>query len=181
MSIAGEMKRHAVGAAMQLGVPRFGLVESVDPSAYTAKVKLQPDGVLTSWLPIASAWIGAGWGLVCPPNVGDQVIVAPHDGDADNLVIIGRVYSQAQMPPAGISGEFWLVHKTGSFLKLTNDGNIQSQAPIWTHTGAIHATGEIVRGFGTSDQVTLGGHIHDQATDSAGDGEEPTTPPVAGT
>jgi phage baseplate assembly protein V len=177
----GDIKRHAVQAAMQLGVARFGIVESVDTATYTAKVNLQPDGVLTSWLPIAAQMIGNGWGLVTPPNIGDQVIVQPHEGDADNLVITGRVYSQAQVPPNAQAGEFWLVHQSGSFIKLTNDGNMESQAPIWTHTGAFHATGEIIRGFGTGDQVTLGGHTHDQPNDTAGDGEAPTYPPNAGT
>ena len=122
--IQGEIKRHASALALQLGQPRFGIVQSVDTATYTAKVELQPDGVLTSWLPIRSSWIGNGWGLVCPPNAGDQVILIPHDGDADNLVIVGSVYSQQQVPPNGVCGEFWLVHSTGSFVKLENNGNV---------------------------------------------------------
>jgi phage baseplate assembly protein gpV len=181
MSISDVLKRHAVGAVMQFGVCRFGLVESVDPNTYTAKVNLQPDGELTGWLPIASQWIGNGWGLVSPPNAGDQVILAPHEADADNLVIVGRVYSQSQMPPVAASGEFWLVHSTGSFIKLTNDGNIESQAPIWKHTGSLEVTGGITAGFGTSDSVTLQHHTHDQPNDSAGDGEAATNPPNPGT
>ena len=177
----GDIKRHAVQAAMQLGVPRFGIVESVDTATYAAKVTLQPDGELTGWLPIMAMAIGSGWGIAFPPNTGDQVLVVPHEGDADSLVIVGFVYSQQQVPPNAAAGEFWLVHKTGSYFKMTNDGNIQSQAPIWTHTGAFHATGEVIRGWGTADQVTLGGHTHDQPNDSAGDGEAPTDPPNAGT
>ena len=41
------------------GQPRFGLVTSVDTSRMAARVTLQPEGVLSGWLPIASPWIGA--------------------------------------------------------------------------------------------------------------------------
>ena len=124
MSIAEGIKRHASALALQLGQPRFGTVQSVDTATYTAKVMLEPDGILTNWLPIKSLWIGSGWGLVCPPNAGDQVICVPHDGDPDNLVIVGSVYSQQQVPPDGNQGEFWLVHQTGSSVKLTNAGSV---------------------------------------------------------
>lgn len=46
--------------------------------------------------------------------------------------------------------------------------------------GQIQATGEITSGFGGAS-VTLGGHMHAQANDSAGDVEEPTMKPTTGT
>ena len=45
------------------GAPRFGIVSSVDPASATARVTLQPEGVLTGWLPLLTPWTGSGWGL----------------------------------------------------------------------------------------------------------------------
>jgi hypothetical protein len=43
-----------------------------------------------------------------------------------NAGFIGKkFYSSVTRPPGPVpSGEFWLVHKTGSFLKFTNDGKV---------------------------------------------------------
>lgn len=49
-----------------------------------------------------------------------------------------------------------------------------------TVTGPITATGEITAKFGGSS-VTVTGHVHDQAVDSAGDVEQPTNSPTPGT
>ena len=54
----------------QSGQARCGIVQSFDPATYCAKVTLQPENVLTGWLPIATAWVGAGWGLAAPPSPG---------------------------------------------------------------------------------------------------------------
>jgi hypothetical protein len=35
------------------------------------------------------------------------------------------------------------VHKSGSFIKLHNDGSIESQAQTWTHHGDLHVTGNV--------------------------------------
>ena len=58
------VKQHA-GAMDQGGSqPRFGTVTSVDPTTATARVKLQPEGVLSGWLPVLSPWVGSGLGDV---------------------------------------------------------------------------------------------------------------------
>ena len=130
------IKQHA-GALDQGGSqPRFGTVTSVDPATATAKVTLQPEGVLTGWLPVLSPWVGAGWGLHCPPSPGDQVLVVAQEGDSEHGLIIGRAYSNTQAPPAAPAGEFWLVHKSGSFIKLLNDGTIQMH-------GDLHVAGDV--------------------------------------
>ncbi len=56
------LKAQAGALDQFVGQPRFGIVTSVDPSSATARVQLQPEGVLTGWLPVLSAWVGAGWG-----------------------------------------------------------------------------------------------------------------------
>lgn len=128
---------------------RVGVVSSVDALSYTARVFVQPEGVLSGWLPIASAWIGNGWGMACPPAPGDQVIVLWHEGDAEHGIVVGRLWSaQTTVPPAA-SGEIWIIHQSGSFLKLLNDGSIQSAAPTWTHSGDLHVTGDVSDSHGT--------------------------------
>ncbi len=130
------IKQHA-GALDQSGAqPRFGVVTSVDPDTATARVTLQPEDVLSGWLPVLSAWIGAGWGLSCPPSPGDQVLVLAQEGDAEHGMIVGRAFSKAQQSPAAPVGEFWLVHRSGSFLKLQNDGTVQIN-------GDLHVNGDV--------------------------------------
>lgn len=130
------IKMHADSLDQGRGQPRFATVTSVNPNAATACVALQPEGVLTGWLPILSAWIGSGWGMVCLPAPGDQVLVLPQEGDAENGVIVGRAFSNTQLPPVTPVGEFWLVHKTGSFIKLQNDGTVQIN-------GDLHVAGDV--------------------------------------
>jgi phage baseplate assembly protein gpV len=182
VSLPGLIKRIVSSMLVQMGQPRFGIVTSVDPNTYTAQVNIQPDNTPSGWLPIKSEWIGNGWGLVAVPNVGDQVTLLPHDGDANNLVISGRVYSQGQQPPVGVPGEFWLVNVSGAFIKLVTSGAIQITAPAGltidanvTVTGALTATGNVTAGQGTSGQVDLLGHKH--TSESPG---TPTSAPIAG-
>jgi hypothetical protein len=53
--------------------------------------------------------------------------------------------------------------------------------PVATFSSAVHVSGEIVRGYGSFDQVTLGLHQHKQGTDTHGDTEQDTMPPTPGT
>jgi hypothetical protein len=70
-------------------------------------------------------------------------MLVPQEGDIEQGVIVGRAFSVNQMPPNAPAGEFWLVHKTGSFLKLCNDGTIQIrgdlhvQGDVYDRTGAL--------------------------------------------
>ena len=118
------IKQHAGALDQGSSQPRFATVTSVNAPAATARVTLQPEGVLSGWLPILSPWIGAGWGLWSPPSPGDQVLVLAQEGNAEHGVIIGRAFSSTQTPPATPVGELWLIHSSGSFVKLQNDGTI---------------------------------------------------------
>jgi phage baseplate assembly protein V len=110
---------------------RIGIVDSYDPSTYSAKVRIQPEdednpeNSLTGWLPVFSPWIGNGWGMFCPPTPGDQVEVQFQEGSFENGIVCLRAYSNVYQPLAVDSGEFWLVHESGTVIKLTNDGNIE--------------------------------------------------------
>jgi len=154
------IKQHAGALDQRASQPRFATVQSVNPAAATAKVTLQPEGVLSGWLPILSPWIGAGWGVFCPPSPGDQVLVVAQEGDAEHGIIIGRAFSNTHPPLATPVGEFWLVHSSGSFIKLQNDGTIQMH-------GDLHVAGEVFDRQGSLSRLRghYDGHTH---TDSRG-------------
>ena len=134
--LSNAIKSHASSLDQSTGQIKFGTVTSVNSQNGTARVLIQPDGVLSGWLPVLSQWVGSGWGMVCPPNPGDQVLLVPQEGDLEQGIIIGRSFSKKQMPPVVPGGEFWLMHQSGSFLKLCNDGKIRIG-------GDLHVLGEV--------------------------------------
>jgi phage baseplate assembly protein gpV len=149
------IKAHAESLDSATGQPRFGIVTSVDTNSGCARVTLQPEGVLSGWLPILSPWAGAGWGLVCPPSPGDQVMVLAQEGDAEQGVIVGAAFSTAQLPPAAPVGEFWLLHSSGSSIKLQNDGTIRMN-------GNLYVNGDVYDSHGPLSALRMhyDGHTH---------------------
>jgi phage baseplate assembly protein gpV len=174
------IKAHASALDEAQAQPRFGVVTSVDPNNATVRVQLQPEGVLTGWLPVLSPWTGAGWGMSCPPSVSDQVLVVAQEGDAEHGVVVGRAFSLSEACPAAPAGEFWLVHASGSFLKLRNDGTIYLNGPVTLTgtlvvTGDLRAGGDITDGHGSLSALRghYNAHIH---TDNHGDITDTPTP-----
>lgn len=104
---------------------RIGIVTSYDPNTFSARVNLQPEEILTGWLPVASAWIGNGWGMFAPPNIGDMVTVEFIDGRIDAGTVTSRFYNDVDRPIAVPAGEFLLQHQTGSLLHFKNDGSVE--------------------------------------------------------
>ena len=51
------------------------------------------------WIRVAQNWAGEAWGHMAIPRIGQEVIVAFLDGDADQPVIIGRTYRATNLPP----------------------------------------------------------------------------------
>lgn len=149
------MKGQAASLDRSQGQPRFAVVTSVDPSAYAVRVVLQPEGVLTGWLPILSPWVGAGWGFVALPSPGDQVLVVPQEGDAEHGVVIACSYSAKNRPPSALPGELRIVHASGSSLTFANDGTVRLE-------GDLQVTGDIVDSHGSLSQLRrhYNQHIH---------------------
>lgn len=159
------------------GQTRVGIVTSYDPVQHAARVMIQPEGVLSGWLPISSQWIGNGWGLVASLTPGDQVVVTPQEGAAEQGIITGRLYSTAQQPPQPQNapngsatpvqaGELAMVHQSGATIRLCADGTIYLQASTINVqgniavTGSITATQNITAGEGGGDQIDLLNHTH---------------------
>jgi len=148
------LKMQSHGMDQTQGRPRFATVASVDPTSATARVLLQPEGVLTGWLPILSSWAGAGWGMVCPPSPGDQVLVVGQEADAENGVIVGSAFSSKQPPPTVPAGELWLVHASGSYLKLQSDGTVRVKGDLHVEGDVYDAQGPLSRLRGAYDRHT---------------------------
>jgi type VI secretion system secreted protein VgrG len=51
------------------------------------------------WIRVSQVWAGAGWGGICIPRIGQEVIVDFLEGDPDRPIITGRVYHGVNKPP----------------------------------------------------------------------------------
>ena len=149
------LKSHSASLDLAVGQAKFGIVASVNYQSAMGRVTIQPDGVLSGWLPILSQYTGSGWGLVCLPSPGDQVLVLPQEGDIEQGVIVGAAFSTKQLPPQAAEGEFLIVHKSGSSLKLSNDGSIHI-------SGDLHVQGDVFDSHGALSHLrtTYNSHTH---------------------
>lgn len=151
--LTNSMKLRAGQLDMRTAQPRLGVVSSVRPDGSLAKVTLQPGNLVTGWLPILTHWIGNGWGVACPPAPGDQVLVIPQEGYYEHGIIIGYCRSDLTRPPQAPLGEYWLVHRSGSSLKLANDGKVYVK-------GDLHVDGDIYDRFGSLNELRAKHYQH---------------------
>ena len=149
------VKGHAAAMDRAQGQPRFGLVASIDSTRYAVRVRLQPEDVLSGWLPVVSPWVGAGWGFVALPSAGDQVLVLAHEGDADNGIVVGACFSTDAVPPGNAPGEVWLVHRSGTSICLSNDGTVRIRGDLHVSGDVYDGAGSLARLRGHYDQ-----HVH---------------------
>lgn len=182
------MRLQAQAILQNVAHPRLGTVSAYDPNNYAVKVIFQPDGTESGWLPIMSPWVGNGWGLFSPPSIGQAVSVHFQEGSHEaGLVHLGN-FNDVERPLATPAGEFWLVHQTGSSIKITNNGaisihtnqncnvtvngaasiavtgNVTASAAQWNVTGNVNVTGDITASGNVSDQNGAKGtmqHIRD--------------------
>lgn len=122
--LANMMKMHALLAANGRALARFGIVRSYNPATFSVKVELQPEGVITGWIPLGSPWIGSGWGMFAAPSIGDLIRVDFAGGDPDAGIASMRAFTDVNAPVSVPTGEFWIVHKSGSALRFHNDGSV---------------------------------------------------------
>ena len=168
---------------------RYATVVSFNPNNYSAQCQIEPESstgnpLYTGPIPVATPWAGNGWGMFAPPTAGNQVVIEFVDGDLTSGFVLAPFFNAATLPiqtsPQPMSGEFWLVHAKGQFLKLTNDGHISfgdnhgasvamdgagniASAGTWTHTGNFTATGTITGNtdvLAGSNNVSVVNHTH---------------------
>jgi phage baseplate assembly protein gpV len=140
------------------------VVSSFDPTTFAARVLVQPENILSGWLPVASPWVGAGWGLAAPLPPGTQVVVACQEGDSEQGIIIGAVWSAIDTPLGAPAGELWLHHQSGSFIKLLNNGTIALAAPVVNITGNLVVSGDISDQNGSHGTMESLRNAHDGHT-----------------
>jgi phage baseplate assembly protein V len=154
------MQSAAAGMDAFQGVARRGIVVNFDAASFRARVTIQPSGMTTGWLPVLSPWVGAGWGLVMPLQLNDQVLVLAEDGDSGNGVIVGRYFSDVDAPPQGVGGgEFLLRHDSGSQLLFKADGSVSLMAAVLdiAAPGGGNATVNITGSLNVSVETTTAG------------------------
>lgn len=100
-----------------------GEIDSWDHKKHVAKVKLQPSGTITGWLPVGGG-IGAGKGRGFAHGLtkGDQVAVTFYDGSIMNGIITHRFWSDKDTPLKDVkSGEDHWVGKHKQWLKMLDE------------------------------------------------------------
>lgn len=149
--------------------PRLAIVTSVDGATYTARVTVQPENVLTGWLPVLALWSGQGWGVTAAPAPGDQVVVIWQEGDAEQGIILGRICSQSSVTANAPIGEFWITHASGTCIKLRNDGSIESSGGTWFHQGSLVVSGDVSDGEGKLSALRgdYNQHVHPPSSATA--------------
>jgi phage baseplate assembly protein gpV len=193
--ILNQMRGEGQRAAGAKSLSRRAIVSAYDPSHYAAKVMIQPENFETGFLPIGTPWVGNEWGLVCPPTPGDEVDVHFQEGGKNAAYISLRFYGNLAQPPSAPSGEFWLIHKSGSLIKLTNDGKvtingnleIDATAPTIniTATDVVNVTAPVIN-LGSNGETLhklvtdafealFNEHVHSGVQGGGGDSGPPTT------
>lgn len=160
-ALLNHMRRAAGEQAQERASTRHGTITSYDPDNYAIKVTLQPDDVLTGWIPLKAVWIGNGWGMFAAPSIGDAIEIDFQEADGGVGSAGWRFFNDSERPMSVPAGEFWLVHKKGQSVKLTNDGaltiddgqgasaklngdgTITSAATTWNHTGNFNLDGDM--------------------------------------
>lgn len=117
---------------------RIGTISAYDPNNHAAKVLFQPEEHESGWMPIASQWVGNGWGMFSPPSIGDMVHIHFMDGNFESGMVGARAYNDQDRPLSIPSGEWCLVHKSGSLLHFNNDGTVSMQASTVNLTGNLN-------------------------------------------
>ena len=103
---------------------RLGEVTSYDKKAHAVKLKIQPEGHETGWVPLNVIGVGNKWGVVIGAEVGDQYEVDFQEGDFEVGRITARVHSDVQKPPEVESGEVSIISHFGHSITLTKDGQM---------------------------------------------------------
>ena len=59
----------------------------------------QRDHMSSCWMRVNQGWAGAGQGMIVLPRIGQEVFVAFLDGDPEQPIVMGRVFSQSAPVP----------------------------------------------------------------------------------
>lgn len=99
-----------------------------DAEPPSATFKTLPDGLLTGDLPVGSAWAGspgAVSGALGGPEVGTLALLGCLDAEGQVMMCLCFFGSTKNHLPPVPSGEYWVFHKGGSYVKLGNDDTVK--------------------------------------------------------
>jgi phage baseplate assembly protein gpV len=89
-------------------IAELGVVEAIAPHSddgdndnYGCDVRLKNSGLLLEQVPVMTGHLGSA----AIPNVGDLVLLAFAKGDANQAIVLGRLYNDADRPPLNRSNE----------------------------------------------------------------------------
>lgn len=63
------------------------------------------DDASSCWMRVSQGWAGSGFGIVALPRVGQEVLVAFLEGNPDQPVVVGRLFSSTARPPYPLPAE----------------------------------------------------------------------------
>lgn len=106
-----------------------GNITSYDPVNHLVIVQIHPatddePALQTGWIPYGSSWVGNGWGMYAAPVLNTLCIVLYQQGSRQIPIAATPLFGGSVRPLKVESGEFWIVHQSGSSLKFTNDGKV---------------------------------------------------------
>lgn len=143
---------------------------------------------------------GGPWAIICDPVVNDFGFIIGASRDISGVIKNPGIqnpgsyrkysYSDAvylggimnKVPDNYIwlngNGTFTLHTKGGTVIDIDGNGNMgiscNNGSGTLTVVGTLQVTGEVIRGFNTGDQVTLGHHVHAGVTTGPGSTAVPT-------
>jgi hypothetical protein len=143
--VRDELQRVHVG---DLGVVTsvFPHSDNGDRDNYACNVLLKNSGLELRKVPVATPTIG----MAAVPNVEDLVLVTFIGGDANQPIIVGRLYNDQQRPPVNLPNE--IVHH------LPLDANDDAALKLAIRSGGDHDPKRQV-------ELQMGSKLHVQLTD----------------
>jgi uncharacterized protein involved in type VI secretion and phage assembly len=124
------MRLHARIAMSNIALTRMGTIASFDNTTWMATVIIEPQDLdnpsasLSSPIPVLSQMVGDQWGIFTPPAIGSACMVHFSEGSPNAACVSLFAFNQSFRPLPVPAGEMWLVHQSGSYIKLTNDGSV---------------------------------------------------------
>lgn len=113
----------------------IGNITSYDPVNHLVIVQIHPatdeePALQTGWIPYSAAWVGNGWGMYAAPVLNTLCIVVYQQGSRQIPIAATPLFGGSVRPLKVESGEFWIVHQSGSSLKFTNDGQVSISSNV---------------------------------------------------
>jgi hypothetical protein len=190
--IVNMIKLHSGKQDQTYGFARHVKIKEYDPT--TGRVKCahfdpttQDFTIMTNWMPWVTPTNGQGldvdagtgilWGQVFTPCIDEFAFMLPIQGDHDNGIVLGGIYTDTRPPPQANgsyaqAGEWLYVNNTGTYMYFDNKGNlniytdnnlnvqVQGNANI-TVVGDVNLTvgGNVVENVDGNVTSTIGGNM----------------------